>query len=84
MCFSKVLFKFDRTDKNMALVKKSWMYYHLREKSKSRKEHCVAVQRPDNSVHYKTGGTVSALSFWQTQALLLRRYINTEPLKKGL
>ena len=34
MCLSKtLLFKFDRTDKNMTLVGKSWMYYILRDRS---------------------------------------------------
>jgi len=33
---------------------------------------------------YAASGTVSALSFWQTHALSLRRYINAEPLKQGL
>ena len=33
--------------------------------------------------HHKAGGTVSALSFWQTHALSLRWYFNTEPLKKA-
>jgi len=28
-----LLFKFDRTDKNMTLVGKSWMYYILRDSS---------------------------------------------------
>ncbi len=33
---------------------------------------------------YAASGTVHALSFWQTHALSLWKYIKAEPLKKGL
>jgi len=95
MCSSQhLLFKSDRTDKDMTLVGKSRIIMKFRcsllaestvQIIKDQKG-CECNQQ-DNwcpMVSYAAGGTVSALSFWQTHALSLRRYIDTEPLKKGL
>jgi len=87
----KMLHLFDIVDRNMTLVSKRCMIMKFRCSllAKSR-QHWLGNTRPKRlwmqfkmtMMFYAARGTVSALSFWQTHALL-RRHISIEPLKKG-